>query len=155
MAIRPYRPEDAPQMARLFERSVRELGPLFYSDLQVKAWAARAPSAKRVAERNKDGRLCLVAVDRDEQVLAYGEMERDGHIDHLYALRSVAGTGVVSLLYDALEAEARQMGIERLYTEASEGARRFFLKKDFTEQARRDFEIEGVAIHNYAMDKHL
>jgi putative acetyltransferase len=39
--------------------------------------------------------------------------------------------------------------------EASEPARRFFLKHGFSELHRRNFEIGGVPIHNYAMEKRL
>ena len=76
-----------------------------------------------------------------------------GHIDHVYCRPSVAGTGLVSSLYDHLETHAVQLGLKKLYTEASEGARRFFLKKGFMDQGRIDFDIDGVPIHNYNMDK--
>jgi len=63
MTIRRYIADDAPQIARLFQRSVLEL---------------------------------------------------NGHIDHVYALPEAAGTGVVSLLYDDVEKQARHLGIEKL-----------------------------------------
>jgi putative acetyltransferase len=62
---------------------------------------------------------------------------------------------VASALYDALEARARERGVGRLYAEASEAARRFFLKKGFIVTARRAFAIDGVPIHNYAVEKAL
>ena len=43
----------------------------------------------------------------------------------------------------------------RLYVEASELARRLFLRKGFTVVTRRDFAVGGVMIHNYAMEKRL
>jgi hypothetical protein len=42
----------------------------------------------------------------------------------------------------------------RLHSEASEAARRLFLRKDFVVTARRQFEISGIHIHNYAVEKH-
>jgi putative acetyltransferase len=39
--------------------------------------------------------------------------------------------------------------------EASEPARRFFLKRGYAVLERRDFEIGGVPIHNYAMERRL
>ena len=41
------------------------------------------------------------------------------------------------------------------FTEASEPARSFFARQGFTIRHRRDFELAGVPIHNYAMEKHL
>jgi putative acetyltransferase len=58
-------------------------------------------------------------------------------------------------LYDTVETAARERGIARLYTEASELARRFFERKGFTVKERRDMVLRGVDIHNYSMFKDL
>lgn len=155
MRIRYYTASDAEQIASVFKRSVSELGLRFYSQKQIDAWVARAPSAADVQLRNKDGRITFVSVNEANEIVAYAELEQDGHIDHVYALPDIAGTGVVSKLYNDLEKHAISLGLKKLYTEASEGARRFFLKKNFIEHNKRIFKIEGVTIHNYAMDKTL
>jgi len=134
---RHYKPSDAAQIAELFQRSVLELGPRFYSDAQVAAWAARGPSPDRVRARNADGLITFVKVDDNDRVMAYAELE------------------IVSALMEELEIHARAMGLRTLYSEASEGARPLFLKKGFVDQGRQDFEIGGVSIHNYAMRKAL
>ncbi|CAE7835011.1 abgB [Symbiodinium necroappetens] len=102
---------------------------------------------------NADGRLTLVAVDGEDKVMAFIDLESDGHIDMLYALPAVAGTGIAVSLYEQMEAHARQQQLTLLFTEASEAARRFFLRRGFVEKHRRDLEVGGVAIHNYAMEK--
>jgi putative acetyltransferase len=58
-------------------------------------------------------------------------------------------------LYDAIETAARAQGIQRLFTEASELARRFFERKGFTVLERQDMILRGVPIHNYRMAKTL
>ena len=155
MHIRPFRSEDAPALARIFYAAVHQVGGLHYSLEQLKAWAPVVPSPERFLERGADGRILLVAADDDDRPLAYGDLEKNGHIDHLYCRPDVAGTGVTSALYDQLEAAARDRGIGRLYVEASEPARRFFLRKSFVVLQRRDFILDGVAIHNFAMEKRL
>jgi putative acetyltransferase len=122
---------------------------------QLGAWAPEAPDPEHYRARAADGRLLLVAVDEDDAPLAYGDLEADGHIDHLYCRPDAAGTGVAAALYARIEAAARARGIARLYTEASEPARRFFLKRGFVVVERNDFEIAGVAIHNMRMEKRL
>ena len=84
-----------------------------------------------------------------------GGLEPDGHIDRLYSAPEAAGRGVASRLYDATEAAARAQGISRLFTEASELARRFFERKGFTVLERQDNILHGVPIHNYRMAKTL
>jgi len=155
MTIRSYQGKDAGPLADLFRRSVEAIGPRDYTAEQVAAWLALAPSPAQVAARCADGRTTLVAVDAADRPLAFGDLEADGHIAYLYCAPEAAGTGVVAALYDQLEAEARQRGIGSLSSEASEAARRFFLKQGFTIVARRDFAIGGVAIHNYAVKKIL
>lgn len=152
---RLFRHEDAAQIEQVFQGSVTQLGLRFYSEAQVKAWAARGPNVSQILDRNKDGRITFVAIDIKQEVLAYGELEPDGHIDHLYARPDAAGRDIVSALYDRLEAKAKEVGIQTLYTEASEAARRFFLKKEYVDQGRRDFVIQNISIHNYATTKSL
>ena len=155
MHIRPFRPEDAPFLAQIFHAAVHRIARLHYTAQQVEAWAPAMPQAERYVESARDGRLLLVAVDVADEPLAYGDLEADGHIDHLFCRPDVAGTGVASSLYDAVEAAAGQRAIRRLHVEASEPARRFFLKKQFVVLTRRDFRIGDVPIHNYAMEKVL
>jgi putative acetyltransferase len=155
MHIRSLHSGDAPALARIFYAAVHQVGGLHYSPEQVNAWAPVVPDPERFLERGTDGRILLVAADDADQPLAYGDLEGDGHIDHLYCRPDVAGTGVASALYDRLEAAARDRGIARLYVEASEPARRFFLRKGFIVLERREFAVGGVAIHNFAMEKLL
>jgi GNAT superfamily N-acetyltransferase len=81
--------------------------------------------------RSADGRLVLVAADEQDQVVAFIDLEPDGHIDRLFRAPEAVGQHIASRLYDGIEAAARAQGIGRLYTEASELARRFFERKDF------------------------
>lgn len=155
MIVRSYDPKDAEALTELFCRSVGELGLRDYSAGQVKAWLTRAPNVERMHELNTDGRTVLVAVNDEDQPLGFGHLEADGHIDFFYCAPEAAGKGVGSVMYDALEVVARKAGLARLYVEASEAARRLFLRKSFTVTVKRDFEIAGVAIHNYAMEKML
>ena len=155
MRVRDFRPDDAPDLARLFHAAVHGIARLHYSEAQVSAWAPEVPDPARFVARGADGRVVLVAVNDADEPLAYGDVEFDGHIDHLFCRPDVAGTGVTSALYDRLEAEAADRGIELLYVEASEPARRFFLRKGFTIVERHDFEINGVPIHNFEMEKKL
>jgi putative acetyltransferase len=155
MPIRPFRSDDAPALARIFHGAVHEIAAHHYSPEQIAAWAPEVPSAERLLGWALDGRLLLVAVDAADAPIAFADLEADGHVDHLFCSPHVAGTGVTASLYAALEAAARQCRIARLYTEASEPARRFFERQGFLMLHRRNFELGGVPIHNYAMEKRL
>ena len=156
VVIRDYRPGDAAAMATVYARAVRAIGARTYSAAQVEAWIGDAEARAAVFEaRMADGRRCWVAVDVADRVTAFIDLEADGHIDFLYADPDVAGQGVAARLLAELETAARAEGMARLYVEASEAARRFFLRHGYAVVQRRDFEVGGVAIHNYAMERVL
>lgn len=153
--VRPFQDADVEAMATLYERAVREIGARDYNPAQVEAWIGREPRAPRFREKMADGRRCWIALDNSGQVAAFVDLEADGHIDFLYAAPEAAGHGVAATLLDVLEAAARESGLKRLYVEASEPARRFFNRRGYALLNRRDFEVGGVAIHNYAMERWL
>jgi putative acetyltransferase len=153
--IRSYRPGDEHALADVFFSSVREAGLADYSQDQVRAWAPRRPHGSQFADRAKDGRLLLVAVSPDDQLVAYADLEDDGHIDHVYCLPAWVGQGVGSALCDAIETEARARGMRRLFVEASEAARRLFERRGFRVVRRNDLEVQGVRLHNFYMEKDL
>lgn len=155
MRVRPFRKGDEVGLASLFHSAIHQIAARHYTQDQVRAWAPQVPDPARFLARGTDGRTLLIAVDDRDEPLAYGDVEADGHIDHLFCRPDVAGTGVTARLYEALEQAARERGIEHLFTEASEPARRFFAKQGFDVIERRDFAINGVPIHNFRMEKRL
>lgn len=154
-SVREYRDGDAPLMAHLFYSSARELGSRRYTPEQIAVWAPDVPDPAKVHARAMDGRTTLVAVNAAGELVGYGDLEADGHIDHLYFRPDAAGTGMASKLLDELVARAKSAGMVRLYVEASELARGLFERNGFALLRRRDFELRGVQIHNYAMERLL
>jgi len=151
MIIRPYRPSDAACLATILHEAVHAIGARDYTTAQLDAWSPAPVPAERFHVRVPDGRCVTVAVSHDDVPLAFIELERDGHIDCFYCHPEVAGNGVGTALFARLKEAAIAAGIARLRVEASEAARRFFLRERFDIVARRDFELRGVHIHNYDM----
>ncbi len=153
--IRPFRNEDADALAKLAVRAIEIIGPCAYSAEQVAAWRARHGDAERYLESAEAGQLILVCVDDADRPCAYALLERDGHLDHLYCDPDHTRKGLAETLLAEAEIAARKSGAARLYTEASELARPAFERAGYRVSQRRDFEIDGVAIHNFAMEKAL
>lgn len=158
-AIRPFRESDAPALADLTLAAIREIGARTYSDEQVEAWAARHPGPERFLERAALGEHIFIAADSKDRPVAYSLLnvhgEQGGHLDMLYCHPDHTRKGLAEQLLIAAEQKAQVLGLSRLFTEASELARPAFERAGYAVTHRRDFEIEGVAIHNYAMDKPL
>jgi putative acetyltransferase len=147
VTIRPYDPADAVDLADVFFRSVRQVALSDYTPAQVRAWAPEPRTAEWAHGEASDGRLVLVAADDNDRAVAY--------IDRMFCAPEAAGQGIASRLYDAAETAAREQGITRLFTEASELARRLFERKGFVVLERQDLVVRGVPIHNYRMAKTL
>lgn len=153
--VRPFRPEDAACLGLIFYRSVRHGAVRAYSRSQVEAWAPFPPPAKLYERKARDGRAIWVTVDCGDQPIAYGDLEPNGHIDHLFCAPEMIGRGAASLLYDQIEVQARAWALSRLFVEASELARPFFERRGFATLERDDFILRGVLLHNYHMEKPL
>ena len=73
----------------------------------------------------------------------------------LYCDPAFARQGVATALLEAVESNARSVGIDRQFTEASEAAKPVFRKAGFLILRRRELNVDGVSIHNWAMEKRL
>jgi putative acetyltransferase len=153
--IRSYVSDDATSLVTIFYDSVQIAGLRDYSQAQVEAWAPKIPNAAECDARARDGRYVFVSVKEADEPVAYGDLELSGHIDHLYCRPDLIGHGLGAALYDRLEQEAESLKISRVFVEASEAARRLFLRKGFAEVGRHDFMLDGVPMHNYRMEKWL
>ena len=154
-AIRPFRDDDAEAVAEVCAAAIEVIGPRAYSEEQVAVWRARHPGAQRYRDLAAAGAKIIVGVDDADSPVAYAVLERDGHLDHLYCHPDHTRRGLAVQLLAEAEMLAREWGVERLYTEASELARPSFERVGYAVAHKPEFEIDGIAIHNYAMEKAL
>lgn len=122
-----------------------------YSLEQVWAWSPGTPDPAVWHER-MSGRLTLVAEDGGE-VIAFAELEGDGHLYMFYCRQDVVARGVGSSLYREIEREARVRGLARITIEASITARPFFERHGFVVVREQLVAVVGVKLTNFAMDK--
>jgi putative acetyltransferase len=153
--IRPYRPSDAQALANLFFDAVRGTNPGYYTEEQVIAWLPAPPTPEALHCRIGDGRTVFVALSDAGDPIGFGDIEPDGHIDMLFCRSDQAGRGVGRALFEQIERAAHSAGIDRIFVEASEPAKRLFERRGFRTIARQDLVRGGVSIHNYRMEKDL
>lgn len=123
MQIRNYKRSDAPTIVRLFYETVHAINSRDYSAEQFHAWAPEVPSVATWHTRMVQ-RHTLVAEDKGE-IAAFAELESDGHVDMFYCHKDAAGRVVSRQLCRAIEQKALELGLSRLFVEASIIARRF------------------------------
>ena len=102
-----------------------------------------------------EGDAVFVAVDQRDHPVGYALVQTDGHLDHLYLHPRHTRRGLAERLLEAAETFALGHGAARMFTEASDLARPAFERAGYRTTHRRDFSIDGVLIHNWAMEKPL
>ena len=154
MLIRLFQKQDSDQIARLFHDTVREVNIHDYSTAQVNAWA---PDDLHIEEWSEScaKKFTYVAEEEDGEIIGFGQLEANGHIDCFFCHKDYQRCGVGTRLYRAIEAKALELRIESLFVEASITARAFFKNRGFVVVKEQQVTIRGENFTNFAMDKSL
>lgn len=153
MQIRLFRPEDADQIATLFHETVREVNVRDYSIAQVQAWSPDDLYFRDWATVCAQ-RFTYVA-ELDGLIVGFGELETNGHIDCFYCHKDYQRRGVGRSIYYAIELKARELNLDRLFTEASITAKPFFESLGFTLITAQQVLRRGETFTNYRVEKTL
>lgn len=153
MKIRLFHPQDAEQIAHLFHDTVREINQRDYSPSQIKAWAPDDIYFRNWAEICSK-RFTFVA-DQSGLIVGFGELDPKGHIGCFYCHKNYQGMGIGRQIYQAIEEKALNLGLTRLFTEASITAKPFFQHMGFAVVRQQQVFCRGETFINYLMDKHL
>ena len=153
ITLRAYRPDDAPALLALFRDTIRRVNSRDYSPAQVAAWASDDIDTATWFGRFA-GRYVPVAEEAGRPV-GFAELEANGHIDRVYVASDHQRRGIGRQLLAAVVAEARRVGLARLFTEASITARPFFEAQGFVVLAPQVVTCRGAEFVNYRMERAL
>jgi putative acetyltransferase len=153
LRIRQYDLHDAPAIAQLFYETIHSINRKDYSEEEVRAVAPEVPDAD-IWHLRMSQRHTLVAED-NSQILAFAELESDGHLDMFYCRADAVGRGIGRQLYRTVEAQAAELSIVRLFAEVSITARPFFERCGFSIVQQQIVVRQGIKLTNYVMEKRL
>jgi putative acetyltransferase len=153
VTLRPYRSADALALLALFRDTIRRVNNRDYSPPQIAAWASDEIDPAEWAGRFT-GRFVPVAEEAGRPV-GFAELESNGHIDRVYVSADHQRRGIARQLLAAVLAEARRLGLVRLFTEASITARPFFEAQGFVVLAPQVVTCRGAEFVNYRMQRVL
>jgi putative acetyltransferase len=151
--LRAFQPNDIDSLLLLFRETIHQINAVDYSLEQIVAWAPDQPDKDDWIQRlsNQFTQLAFV----DQKLVGFGSLSKKGLIDFIYVHHEHQREGIAQLIYTRLEFEARQMRMDRLHTEASITARKFFEKMKFEIVFPQEKAIRGVILKNYVMEKFL
>ena len=153
MLIRTYERRDAPAIVRLFYQTIHAINSNDYSEEQLLAWAPEIPDPDIWHSRMV--RRCTLVAEAEDQVIAFAELEQDGHLDMFYCHKDAVGHGIGRLLFQAIELKAVETGIERIFAEVSITAKNFFEHCGFLVKMQQIVARRGVELPNFVMEKKL
>ena len=150
--LRPFLPADLPLLVDIYEESIAELTGEDYSESQQEAWIALAED-ESFAEKLTKG-LTLVATVEGSPV-GFIALKGNELIELFYVHPAVAGQGIGTMLYDAVEKLAGARGAARLVAEVSDNALPFFQKNGFQPQRRNTMPLGDEWLGTTTMEKRL
>jgi putative acetyltransferase len=154
LIIRPCRVTDAPGLAALYHRAVREGAAAHYTEAQRAAWSPAPPNGEEWRRRLVEADTILA--ERADRLLGFMTLDLGtGWLDFAYVAPEAMGQGVAETLYAVLEGRARAAGLSRIETEASLLAERFFARLGWLVEKRQEVERNGVRLPNAVMAKSL
>ena len=150
--LRPFLPADLPVLVDIYEESIAELTGEDYSESQQEAWIALAEEDSFSQKLTQN--LTLIATVEGAPV-GFIALKDNEVIELFYVHPAVAGQGIGSMLYDAIEKLAGARHAPRLVAEVSDNALPFFQKQGFQPQRRNTMPLGDEWLGTTTMEKRL
>jgi putative acetyltransferase len=107
--VRGYLSADIDSLIDLFRASVRTVARRDYSYEQVIAWAPDRIDREAWAVRCASRQVWVAAIDGN--LVGFGDLEPDGHLDMMYVRPDYQGRGVATALLEQVERAAHGLGL--------------------------------------------
>ncbi len=153
MNIRRFHHGEEPKLFNIFHSAIHLIASRDYTNEQVHAWAPSSVDADLWARRMR-GIKPFVA-ELDGELVGYADVQGDGYIDHFFVSGHHPRQGIGKALMEALEAEARSLGLQELTSDVSVTAQPFFEHFGFLVVEHQRPVIDGVEMLNARMRKLL
>jgi len=151
MKIRYANPDTHRQIAELFTNTIRRVAIKDYSCEQLDAWAPQPIPYRKwetwVEQKNP------IVVENGNEILAFANLEENGHIDCFYVHHCCVRHGIGTILLERLEMIACDMNLNQIFGEASITALPFFLRHNFAVIEEQHVQRNGIILKNYRIAK--
>lgn len=151
--VRFYRPKDASALVEIFGEAVHGITGGIYTLEALQAWAPTAPDLLLWQRRFSQAPPQVAEVSG--HIVGFMTLEPDGHIDLAYVHPAYQRQGVARRLYAAMENEANEQRLHRLFVEASHVARPFFSSRGFVNLRQNEVFRRGQRLSNWVMEKRM
>jgi putative acetyltransferase len=151
--LRRGHPEDALKVARLFRDTVRTINSKDYSAAQIDAWAPYEVDLDRWRQVI-EGSHFLIAISGG-MVVGFANLEGEDYVDQIYVHKDLLRKRIATRLLEEIEREAKRRGANRLWTQSSVTARKFFERQGYAMLQAQRVTHNGQIFDNFEMEKRL
>ncbi|BCO32605.1 acetyltransferase [Thiohalobacter sp. COW1] len=137
----------------LFYNTIHTINTRDYNDDQIAAWAPKDFDINIAIQKFID--IDPFVAIKDGMIVGYADIQTDGYIDHFYCHHKYQSQGVGRKLFSALEKEAKEKGIYKMYSNVSITARPFFEAMGFGVEKEQVVKVRDQKLKNYRMVRQL
>lgn len=152
MSLQPYETKYCQQLYNLFYETVHTINLKDYNKNQLDSWAPLTIDLNTWCQSLLDN-YSLIYLDEANNIIAFGDITKDGYLNRLYVHKDHNGKGIGSLLADQLEAYAKTLGLSEITTHSSITAKPFFEKRGYHLIKEQTVQRNGQQLTNYIMKK--
>lgn len=146
---------DIPEIATLFQSTLRCINSRDYTPEEIEDWASCGQSPEHWAELI--GQLhFLLALSSDGRIIGFASIRaEDGYLHSMFVHKDRQRCGVARRLLQEIETYARRKNQLRIHSEVSITARPFFEQMGYTVQKEQKRRARERFLTNYVMQKTL
>jgi len=137
----------------VFHSAVHRLACRDYTAEQIAAWAPSEVDQEAWVRRMRAIRPFVA--ECNGHIVAYADVQPNGHIDHFFVCALHARQGVGTTLMERIHQAAHSQGIKVLTADVSRTAQPFFERFGFVVVEYKSAVIRGVSLPNARMRKPL
>lgn len=153
MIVRNFQKTDTKTLIELFRETVHRVCCADYSVEQLKAWAP--DFIDESAWESRFLKSYTLVAEENDSVLGFANLEEDGNIDMFYVSAGSQGKGVGKVLLRHLENHAKGLKLDKLTSDVSLTARKFFQHAGFLTEKEYVKVRNGVEFKNTLMSKSI
>ena len=140
---------DLKEICELFYETITIINKYDYNDEQIRVWSNRRNVLLK--QDNFFNSLYTIVAIENNKIVGYGNIDKNGYLDHLYVHKNYQRRHIATLLCDKLENYNKE--IKELTVHSSITAKPFFEKRGYKVVKEQTVELDGVNINNYLMKK--
>ncbi|MDR3550528.1 MAG: GNAT family N-acetyltransferase [Candidatus Babeliales bacterium] len=155
MIIRKFQKSDAQKVGQLFYDTVHTVNAQDYAPELINMWAPDNDEFTRLVSACENN--VFFVAERDAIIMGFGDMTHEGHLERLFVHKDFQGQRIGTLLLQAIEDAAYDIGLMAITTEASVRAMPFFTSHGFQtiRILNKKHPYKGLVFTTYKMKKIL